>query len=785
MITKQEAKNISNQLKTSLMLQNRIYLGKAHQNVSLSFNEDADQYFDPSRNEIHLGIYGPMEIFNVSNTSDYISAMEYLYGHENQHVLSTATDPYVNGIKRAAQAIIRYIANKEGIVKNFRNDKDYDSFVAVVLPKNNIHIRIDQLMDICSGLANSVEDGRIERIRAVKYPGFEIQRRYFRAMFWEMNATLDDAPEYAKLTEEDKLHIHLCCILSLATTGLYPKGFITKYMKTKLVDELQQYMPYIGRGVLATRTRYMSDNVVEIAKILAPYLYEVVKKSDAEVALEKIIGAMMKQIASKMDPKKMSNTTERTEEEDDGTPCSVFPQSNLVITLDDETYDKLMEQAKKNKNSQNGGIMIRREHPKDENDQNDDKNSGSGSGSKQDDEKEANQSVSSASSQDENSSSDENAESKSNQDGNANDATDKSSATNQNSNGNDSSKEDKKSDSPNAQQQNENGNGSHMANGKNMSVTDDMVRKAMADAAQQCRDIAAETVADINTAIEHGSYTKGSVVNDADTPISGKDFKDVFKNANDFEEVKRKYPLDQRLPPVLNARAKAFRKKNERYFKSMRTPNVYNLSSGSINPSQIYGLAFGETDIFKKNGQDKNFDGCAYILIDNSGSMRGNKRNEACKAAAIVEEGFKGLFPFKIVAFDAGRTIIHEVIKGWNETQKLNCCWNFAVHGRTGYGNEDGLDIMVAQKELLARSEQKKMLIVLSDGAPGDIELTKRAIEETRKKGISVFGVYFENGRIGSDAKDFKYMYQKDYVCCPLSELDNALTRLMMKFSRS
>ena len=158
---------------------------------------------------------------------------------------------------------------------------------------------------------------------------------------------------------------------------------------------------------------------------------------------------------------------------------------------------------------------------------------------------------------------------------------------------------------------------------------------------------------------------------------------------------------------------------------------------------------------------------------------------EAAKAAAVIEEGFKGIIPMKIVAFDTCGPIFHEVIKGWDESQKLNCCWNFAVHGRCGCGNDDGKDIMVAQRELLARPEEKKLLIVLSDGAPSSIDDVRNAVEDTRKKGINVFSIYFEEGCIGDDADDFQYMYQKDYVCCELSNVDTELTKLMVKFSRS
>ena len=208
------------------------------------------------------------------------------------------------------------------------------------------------------------------------------------------------------------------------------------------------------------------------------------------------------------------------------------------------------------------------------------------------------------------------------------------------------------------------------------------------------------------------------------------------------------------------------------------------LDSGNVDPSLIYGLSFGDTEIFRKTGKDKKFDGCAYILIDNSGSMSGNKRIEACKAAAVIEEGFKEIMPLKIVAFDEWGEVVHEVVKNWDERLSKNCCWNFACQGREGCGNEDGYDIQIATRELLKRPEARKMLCILSDGAPGNRNLVKSAVQKARKKGIEVYSIYFEEGSIGSNANDFKYMYEKDFVCCELSEVDEHLSKLFKKFSR-
>ena len=75
-------------------------------------------------------------------------------------------------------------------------------------------------------------------------------------------------------------------------------------------------------------------------------------------------------------------------------------------------------------------------------------------------------------------------------------------------------------------------------------------------------------------------------------------------------------------------------------------------------------------------------------------------------------------------------------------------------------------------------------MIVLSDGAPGNTKATRKAIETARQNGIQVIGIYFEIGKIGSDADTFRYMYQTDYVCCTTEEIDTQLSTILEVFAR-
>lgn len=793
-LSQDRARELSNKMKTSITIQNGIHLSDRKKAPGIGFYEDSAMFFDPTNYLIHLGIFGPLDIFEVETDEMYIAALEFLYGHENQHVRSTATTPYQNGIKRSVQTIIEWIAAKEGIRKNFRNERDYEVFVQAELPSHNIHISYNMLVQISANLMNSVEDGRIERIRSLEFPGFEKQRRLFRGLEWTRDNEFK--PYKDGLNEAEKLQLYISNIHSLATKGLYLKGFVAEYGGTPIMDEVKAFVPYVGKAVLATRTRNMADNVVKLARLLAPYIYEVSKKSDAQRMFEEMMKQLIAQmLGGLMDPSRMSDTSEREEEVDDGIPNSVFPMSDLVIVLPDDEYDKLMEKMKnKGNDGGSGGIMIQREHPKDDEQKDGD---GKGSAGKESDKKDGKEGDGSSNGSGSGQDGEQSENGNSGTNGKEGEGDQQGSSSDSNSSKNDANGS-KSSDSKDGSKpydktyQKSNGageinntnQGSHSAGGgENGDVS--AIEQAMKDAAKECRDAAEEQLSNINSSIEHTARSNRSsvpVVKDTSRTISASEVKSICKSG--FEEKKRCYKLDQHLPPILNARAKAFRKKNERYFRSLSTPNVSHLNSGSIDPTRIFGLAMGETDVFRKIGIDRQFDGCVYVLVDNSGSMSGNKRMEACKAAAVIEEGFKGIIPMKIVAFDQCGKIIHEVIKGWDESQKLNCCWNFALHGRGGCGNDDAKDILVAQKELLERPEEKKLLIVLSDGAPSNIDAVRHAVDDTRKKGINVFSIYFEEGCIGDDANDFQYMYQKDFVCCELSDVDMELTKLMVKFSR-
>lgn len=739
------------------------------------YNDDA-QYFNSNTREIHIGVKGLVDMFHPEDEEAFLSALNYIRGHESQHVRSTASRPYALAIQKGSETILEYISSQVDTSKRrFRTEKDYENYANEELPKKGIYISWQMIQEIVAGIANSLEDGRIERIRSIRFPGFEAMRTFYRGIVWNDGKEKFKAWDEIKDDAGEKLRVLLNGILSLATTQVYQKGFTMAYSGTPMMDELNAFISPIGRAVMSGRTRGLIDPVSEICKGLAPYVFEVCRMSEMDAKLRKLLQQIIQDIMDSMldaHPQTgLSEGNEDTESDDENKNSAPFEIS--VLFPEGKPSGKNESGDRKAQGSGSEGS-------EDKKDEDGEKKSGGSDSSGKEDEK-------SGSDEDKASggSGSEGEEQSGDKSGNEKTGGE-SGKESENGEPTGSSDESADSTSPSSSDWKNNGESSQTNSGKspekydpsNIDETAKKIQDAMKEAAERTRDESSETLSRVNSVAGRQSTLKE--VKDTSKVVSGESVKDICEN---FIETKRAYTPDIPLPAVLQARGRTLRRKVEQYFRSLSTPNITYLDSGSIDTSRLFGLAMGDVDIFKKAGKEKKFDGCAYILIDNSGSMAGVKREEACKAAALIEEGFKGIFPFKIVAFDWTRSAVHEVVKGWDENLRANCCWNFCLQGRNGCGNEDAYDIAIASRELMQRPERKKLLVVLSDGTPGDREKCREEIRKARKQGIEVHGIYFEEN--GYDAKAFASMYEKDYVCCSLSELDGNLVSLIKKFAMS
>lgn len=222
------------------------------------------------------------------------------------------------------------------------------------------------------------------------------------------------------------------------------------------------------------------------------------------------------------------------------------------------------------------------------------------------------------------------------------------------------------------------------------------------------------------------------------------------------------------MPADLSAQANTIRKKVERIMK-IKNRNRINVREGTLNTRALYKITAKEDNMFQKINRKKKPSVAFYLLIDNSGSMSSADKSVAARrAAAVIEDAFKGFASVKITLFCSAGGIQHYLVRDWDCKSRYNTAFNSLHSVMPCGGNKDGYSIRVASEDLASRREKCKILIVLSDGLPSDYNGkdagkndVRQAVAEARSMGIDVISIPFGSGQfIKGNLKEFQEMYQ-------------------------
>ena len=173
------------------------------------------------------------------------------------------------------------------------------------------------------------------------------------------------------------------------------------------------------------------------------------------------------------------------------------------------------------------------------------------------------------------------------------------------------------------------------------------------------------------------------------------------------------------------------------------------------------------------------------VLVDLSGSMHGERLDAAMKATMLLHDFATGLgIPIFIAGHNAtGDRVNYNVMAEFNGVDTRDK-YRLA-HMYLGGDNYDGIAIDLSGSLLAKRSEDVKLLFIISDGQPnhegyrGDV--AKKDIQEIvtkyRRKGIITFAT-----AIGSDRDKIRAIYGDGYLdISDLSEFPKQLTRMVAK----
>mgnify|MGYP000643878622 FL=1 len=200
---------------------------------------------------------------------------------------------------------------------------------------------------------------------------------------------------------------------------------------------------------------------------------------------------------------------------------------------------------------------------------------------------------------------------------------------------------------------------------------------------------------------------------------------------------------------------------------------------GQIVPSRLWRVGRSQdAKLFERELKADASDFVVDVLIDASGSQM-SRQGEVALQAYIISEALSNVeIPHRVMSFCTfwDYTILHR-FREYDEPRSANeNIFNYV----TSSNNRDGLAIKTAGYGLLAREEEKKILIVLSDGKPYDVLVNrpnarnpkpyqgKEAIADTateirrlRNLDVSVLGVFAGEEK---DLATEKKIFGKDFA---------------------
>ncbi len=726
------------------------------------FIENESEFCFADASKIQIGL--KMMFFEmVKNEKEVDAAIIYLLTHETMHQLCTPDKAWKWGLKEGVrQMCIKMSEIIEGKGKRrFIKDSDIDNFLSDI-KKEGYYLTHDSLTKFAHLTQNSLEDGRIERIKAKISKLFKSLMIFYRGAFW--NST-----EITEKADKSKILFDLLNqILCLATLGTFEKGFVKYYANTKEYDFFDtKIIPLIAKGVYAPKCKLCMGHAIEIEKELVPYILEMAKKEDA-------FDDMMKN--EELTPDRNVGTQDEKEDTD---------------KEDNEIYNDLMsEESEEEEIKENAD---EEEAAEDE--------TGDGSGEESDITDENGESGKEAENGDNADEGDEVNVKPNEKDGDEVPDESENKGENQNNNGSPSynkngqhtEKFEPISKTPLGYLGSRTSVGNNAEKITNPKKVEASIKNAMKEAS-----VSIDTLNDCaNNAIK--KVKKVKPIEDkwsewqANKAINEK-YNSMSENVT-FNEHKRVYDVTHPLPTDIESAAAIAKKEVDKLFNKTKEPCYRGRTSGQLDANNFWMLTGGISSVFTKKAKNTEKKRAIYLLCDNSGSMgngKFSKRYWATRSLAILEECFKERVPLKITAFDAQgyNYVTHECIKGWEEQYEKNCSFNFYALGRSGYGNKDGYSIRIATDELLARPEEEKLLVILSDGAPTNYKEygqgepdVRDAVETARKKGVEVASIFFANDyQNNSEAKAFEKMYQYNCVCTDPENITNELFRIIKTF---
>ena len=159
---------------------------------------------------------------------------------------------------------------------------------------------------------------------------------------------------------------------------------------------------------------------------------------------------------------------------------------------------------------------------------------------------------------------------------------------------------------------------------------------------------------------------------------------------------------------------------------------------GVLHPSSLHRLQTGNPRIFRREAEQIGLNTAVHILLDVSGSMSGVPivlARQACFAVAKALENIKGVNP-AVTAFPAMAST-SSVFPIMRHGQKVPDSFDISASG----GTPLAAALWWVLQTLVPLGEQRKVVLVITDGIPDNLQAAHKALVMAQKLGIEVYGL--------------------------------------------
>jgi len=175
------------------------------------------------------------------------------------------------------------------------------------------------------------------------------------------------------------------------------------------------------------------------------------------------------------------------------------------------------------------------------------------------------------------------------------------------------------------------------------------------------------------------------------------------------------------------------------------TPAHHGKTSGQL----LHRIATKNPRMFRKTDEVSGIDTAVHILLDRSGSMDNQiaLATQACFSVASSLYGIKGV-NIAVTAFpsDLGYGDLRSVAPILRHGERLTDRFAVGAEGRTPLSEA----LWWVTKELMKQKEQRKIILVISDGLPDDPPVALKTFSVIRDLGIEVAGIAIDSWQLAN-----------------------------------